>query len=55
MLGRTLIRRTGPGDKQQIAPRASIAANIELAYYANTVGAHYAPKAIVGKSPALDK
>ncbi|XP_028158255.1 glycerol-3-phosphate acyltransferase 1, mitochondrial [Ostrinia furnacalis] len=47
MLGRGLVRREGSGDKQVIKPQLSIAASIELGYYANTVGAHYAPAAIM--------
>ncbi|CAH1641453.1 unnamed protein product [Spodoptera littoralis] len=43
MLGRGLIRREG----DIIRPGTSIAAQLELAYYANTVVAHYAAPAIV--------
>ncbi|KAF9413479.1 hypothetical protein HW555_008317 [Spodoptera exigua] len=43
MLGRGLVRRDG----DMIRPGTSIAAQLELAYYANTVVAHYAAPAIV--------
>ncbi|CAH0401679.1 unnamed protein product [Chilo suppressalis] len=47
MLGRGLIRKEGSGDKTVIKPQLSIAASIELSYYANTVGTHYAANAIM--------
>ncbi|XP_048486669.1 glycerol-3-phosphate acyltransferase 1, mitochondrial [Plutella xylostella] len=43
MLGTSLVLVTSRG----AAPRASIPAALELAYYCNTVVAHYAPPAIV--------
>ena len=48
MLGRGLIRREGSGERLVVRPHTSIAASLELAYYANAVVAHYAPLAIVG-------
>lgn len=50
MLGRGLVRREGSGDKQIIRPQLSIAATLELSYYSNTVGTHYAADAILGTS-----
>ncbi|XP_026322853.1 glycerol-3-phosphate acyltransferase 1, mitochondrial isoform X1 [Hyposmocoma kahamanoa] len=47
MLGRGLVRREGSGDKQIIKPQLTIAASLELSYYANTVVAHYAAPAIL--------
>ncbi|XP_063389546.1 glycerol-3-phosphate acyltransferase 1, mitochondrial [Cydia fagiglandana] len=47
MLGRSLVRREGSGEKQRVRPQRSIAASLELAYYSNTVAAHYAVPAIV--------
>lgn len=47
MLGRSLIRREGSGERLIVRPHTSIAASLELAYYANAVVAHYAPAAIV--------
>ncbi|XP_072934291.1 glycerol-3-phosphate acyltransferase 1, mitochondrial [Epargyreus clarus] len=47
MLGRGLVRREGTGDKATIKPHLSVAASLELSYYANAVVAHYAAPAIV--------
>ncbi|KAJ8715675.1 hypothetical protein PYW07_010157 [Mythimna separata] len=47
MLGRGLVRREGSGERSVVRPHTSIAASLELAYYANAVVAHYAPAAIV--------
>ncbi|KAL0861038.1 hypothetical protein ABMA27_009557 [Loxostege sticticalis] len=47
MLGRGLVRREGSGETALVRPQLGIAPAIELAYYSNTVGAHYAPQAIM--------
>lgn len=48
-LGKGLVRREGSGARAFVRPQTSIAASLELSYYANTVVAHYAAPAIVGK------
>ncbi|CAG9794730.1 unnamed protein product [Diatraea saccharalis] len=62
MLGRGLVRKEGSGDKTIIKPQLSIPASIELSYYANTVGVHYAANAIMAtalesilQSPGADQ
>ncbi|XP_026754463.2 glycerol-3-phosphate acyltransferase 1, mitochondrial isoform X1 [Galleria mellonella] len=47
MLGRGLVRREGSAGSGSARPQPSVAASLELAYYANAVVAHYAPSAII--------
>ncbi|KAM3959829.1 glycerol-3-phosphate acyltransferase mino [Aphomia sociella] len=46
MLGRGLVRRES-GPKPGVRAQPSVAAALELAYYANAIVAHYAPAAII--------
>ncbi|XP_032523626.2 glycerol-3-phosphate acyltransferase 1, mitochondrial isoform X1 [Danaus plexippus] len=46
-LGTSLVRCEGSGAKRVVKPQSSVAASLELSYYANAVVAHYAASAIV--------
>lgn len=46
-LGKGLVRREGSGARSMVRPQTSIAASLELSYYANTCVAHYAAPAIL--------
>ncbi|XP_075986625.1 glycerol-3-phosphate acyltransferase mino isoform X2 [Anticarsia gemmatalis] len=46
-LGKGLVRREGSGSRGIVKAQSSIAASLELSYYANTLVAHYAAPAIV--------